>query len=573
MAGKSARRLAWLLILSAVVLIGRPALADRFDVVTVVPSGDPNVTIWRIDSPNVTQPATLYPAIRFNPGDRLSVDAGGCVQTGGHGKTWKLYVDPRGDNADRLYHGLITIPGVVPTTRIQNFGLNEPHLVPFTMPLPLVLQLGYEDDNYSDNGYYSHDDGNPEQCKNVGNAWVTVTVRHPQRGAFAPKYAVVTVVYAPPGSGAGAAAVSSATYGSTSTTGTTTSSSQSFGSQYSESVGLSPSIYPLSLSTTNGFVSSTQSGTTSAVSVVKSTALTIAVSGPTVDGIDHGQDEIWLWLNPLVQGALSGNQIAWVLANAGGPEMKLQYVKVKWLKNPSDPEFAGVKQTLASYGITSADYPTILARDPFASGSSTIDPSRFVPAATSFPYEPGGGQPLTETVDNTQTGTLTGESSDSYTVGSGVSGGIDLGFMTVALSNQNAWTWTNTNTTALTSSTTQSISTTVGYPSASWSGMTMVDVYYDTIYRTFLFAFDTQSSVSARESAALKGQVVAGGAAPVARELVVLTLGGKRYRTLTNTKGWYYFNKNQRGAGQLTVRGATHAVTLGPGTVVRNVSL
>jgi hypothetical protein len=44
-----------------------------------------------------------------------------------------------------------------------------------------VLHLGYEDDNYSDNGYYRHDNGNDDQCKTDGNndggpAHVTITI-------------------------------------------------------------------------------------------------------------------------------------------------------------------------------------------------------------------------------------------------------------------------------------------------------------------------------------------------------------------------------------------------------------
>ena len=42
-----------------------------------------------------------------------------------------------------------------------------------------ALLLGYEDDGYGDNGYYAHDDGTENQCKNVGNAWVTVRIERP----------------------------------------------------------------------------------------------------------------------------------------------------------------------------------------------------------------------------------------------------------------------------------------------------------------------------------------------------------------------------------------------------------
>ncbi len=39
-----------------------------------------------------------------------------------------------------------------------------------------ALELGYEDDGYSDNGYYSHDDGTGDQCRNVGNAFVHLII-------------------------------------------------------------------------------------------------------------------------------------------------------------------------------------------------------------------------------------------------------------------------------------------------------------------------------------------------------------------------------------------------------------
>ena len=42
------------------------------------------------------------------------------------------------------------------------------------------LHLGYKDGegDYGDNGYYSHDDGTDDQCKDVGDAWVVLTIVH-----------------------------------------------------------------------------------------------------------------------------------------------------------------------------------------------------------------------------------------------------------------------------------------------------------------------------------------------------------------------------------------------------------
>jgi len=41
-----------------------------------------------------------------------------------------------------------------------------------------VLMLGFEDDQYEDNGYANHDDGTDDQCKNVGSAAVSILITH-----------------------------------------------------------------------------------------------------------------------------------------------------------------------------------------------------------------------------------------------------------------------------------------------------------------------------------------------------------------------------------------------------------
>ena len=172
--------------LALTALLGAAAVvhaADTFDIITKQ-SDTPTSTVWRIETPNVKQDHTDYPLIKFLPGDTVSIDAGGCVQTGGHGLTWKRYVNPAGPNSDRLYHGLISIPGVTNgLVRIQDFGLNSEHKIPTTLPpgislAGLYLRLGYEDDGYSDNGYYSHDNGTGDQCKNSKDAFVIVSIGH-----------------------------------------------------------------------------------------------------------------------------------------------------------------------------------------------------------------------------------------------------------------------------------------------------------------------------------------------------------------------------------------------------------
>ena len=155
---------------------------DQFDLITVQMNTS-SQSVWRISHPNVKQAVTTYPSIKFLPGDSVSIDAGGCAQTGGHGRTWKRYVDPRGPNADRLYHGKVSIPGLTNgLVRIQNapmFKKAETIHAPGTVPADqMVLQLGYEDDGYGDNGYRGHDDGTGDQCKNSQDAFVVVSVGH-----------------------------------------------------------------------------------------------------------------------------------------------------------------------------------------------------------------------------------------------------------------------------------------------------------------------------------------------------------------------------------------------------------
>jgi len=160
-----------------------------------------NTETWRIDEPNVKKKIIEFPQIRFQPGDQVRVTGGGCVQTGGHGKTWKRYIDPLGPNSDRLYHGMILIPGAIgnlPADDLSRFArilIEKGHtftVKAITEPRKQHLWLGYEDDGYGDNGYWGQDEGTQGQCR-IGNSWVehafvVVTITHgpPPTGNVAP---------------------------------------------------------------------------------------------------------------------------------------------------------------------------------------------------------------------------------------------------------------------------------------------------------------------------------------------------------------------------------------------------
>ena len=152
----------------------------------------PGVTEWQIYQPDPTRQTKVYPMIRFQRGDEVVINAMGCVQTGGYGRTSKRYVNPLGGDADHLYSGTIYIPGAIPLGADGGYqrigGQLGRHFIPTVLPptIPeneLYLRLGYQDDNYSDNSYGSQDSGNDDQCVGQGNALVTITIRHHEASA------------------------------------------------------------------------------------------------------------------------------------------------------------------------------------------------------------------------------------------------------------------------------------------------------------------------------------------------------------------------------------------------------
>lgn len=179
---------------------------------------------WLIEEPDVTQATRTYSNIMFQAGDIVTFSAGGCVQTGGAGKTWKNYVYPTGSNSGELYHGLVQIP------RLDSTGLKRleqvvGHKITATRGAGCEgmgkadcfdgwqLTLGYEDDDYEDNGYWSHDDGTENQCKGVGPAWVGITItRYSSRSQSADLYAKISTILAAQGMELGSSIADSQEY-------------------------------------------------------------------------------------------------------------------------------------------------------------------------------------------------------------------------------------------------------------------------------------------------------------------------------------------------------------------------
>lgn len=162
-------------------------------------------TVWLIKQPDVRKAHQDYPMITFKKYDEVVITGGGCVQTGGKGRTWKRYIDPTGPNSDRLYHGRIWIPGATAgLVRISSIVKKQSQYQVVNMfpdhsaseaPSPYFLRLGYEDEKYTDNGYEKHDDGTDKQCaasedpETDGKAWLQLRIKHHDDLGSAPKTA------------------------------------------------------------------------------------------------------------------------------------------------------------------------------------------------------------------------------------------------------------------------------------------------------------------------------------------------------------------------------------------------
>jgi hypothetical protein len=299
-------------------------------------------------------------------------------------------------------------------------------------------------------------------------------------GTARPKYYILTVLYAPPGT-TGKPGNSLVDYGSMSATGTTTTIQDSLKAGFSLQIGPSKDT-----SGSLQFDYSQNTTDSSSIMIKKAETFEIKIPGPATDGIDHNHDVFVLLLNPLLTVAqFPGNQVQ-VAMGVDGPIMNIQYVYAGWLKGVTAMA-PGVKQQLDAAGLDAEDYQQILSTNPFQSGLTVIDTDRFVALPESFAYEPpysASDVPwvATYTVENTTTATNT--VTVQYSVGATIGVTLDNIFKIGS-----SLTMTNTNETETTDTTRDSASVTVGGPSFVYTGPTDILVYWDSVYHSYMFAF------------------------------------------------------------------------------------
>jgi hypothetical protein len=338
------------------------------------------------------------------------------------------------------------------------------------------FQAVISSDGYSSAGDYA------------GISWIAVGRKPPLHlsGVVIPKYIVLTVIYAPPGTDGGHS-TSSVSYQAGSTTGTSISASQSFKSGNANSFEATGTIFGSGVS----FEYSRSRTDAQSMEIKKSTTATITQLGPSQDGINHDEDEIWLLLKPHVSMDLTSTSAAWMLTNVPA---SIQRVYVGWL-NGHESMPAGIATAFRAAGITALDYTNILARDPLANDSSAIDSNRYVLLKTSYPYAPPlhTNDPVPTTTVNVSDSSLSSvgtTTEDDYKVGMflSVTAGGFFDFAKATFKNTATWEWTSKFNQTSSSGTVQSAIVTIGGPAYGYSGPTSLQIYIDNIYKTFAFA-------------------------------------------------------------------------------------
>jgi hypothetical protein len=301
-----------------------------------------------------------------------------------------------------------------------------------------------------------------------------------------PKYYIGSVIYVPPGPG------SYIQYGTGTNTGTTLSMMDS----YSDTSTAGPSegtpngstaSYNITFNISDAFGGSTMTST----DVELTDNVTEKYQAPSSNLLNHDYDQILLFFGATVTETVDyyGN-ITWGVSFASlnnTDDAASGYpVSVGCLRPNSTIPAAQCASTIAfltSMKITSSDYPNMMNADPFAnpSGSPVPSSSRFV-KLDSFSYY---GDPTTVTytygVVNSTTVTNSVTTSYSYTEGfSGTLFGLKIG---------NSVTFTDSSTKSNKTQSTDTSMLSLTMPTTAYSGPNTLNVYEDTVYKTFMFSF------------------------------------------------------------------------------------
>ncbi|MBZ5505403.1 MAG: hypothetical protein LAO78_07945 [Acidobacteriia bacterium] len=356
----------------------------------------------------------------------------------------------------------------------------------------------------------------------------------PVTGTIEPKYVVLTVTYAPPG------ASSSVTYSNSTLLGTSSSVTNSFTNDVNLTASITTgfSLFGLFGGQTTQTASTQltqQTDTSSTVAVNETTNTSTTIRGPASSaiGLDHDEDIIWVWLNPVTSFTINsssnftwtgfgfdqndpvgttdilGIPVKYLNGHAPMPSDIADVLARRWaprtLCTSTDPACVGGTK---DPGLDASDLAAILQADPFASpsyvvniptGSNCTADKRFCRTTNQnlqYSPPPPGGQPITQTfsIQHQATATEGQGATDTRKVGIGTQGSISGSFfvsLSAKLMITDTLTWSNRWNAMSTSQTGQTATASITGPSSSdnYTGPVEFEIFQDNIYGTFMFGF------------------------------------------------------------------------------------
>ena len=311
-----------------------------------------------------------------------------------------------------------------------------------------------------------------ESCKMA--PVLTSTIAEQVNSAKLP-YFVLGLAYAPPGTTNGSK--SYVQYGNASSL----SSKITIGKSFSDEATLSSSVGPKSLTVGAEFSLSQSSDTKDAVEIKKTESMTYTINAPSIDGIDHGEDVFFLWINPSITVIREESGLTiWEMGTESNLPMEIQWVTVKQLQG-----YSPLPAAVVAAKLTDEDKKNILALNPFSQGANAIDSQRFIRQKMTIPYEiqsglSGGVIAKLERSDVTS-------SSHAETDSEGETFKFSEASELTGLKVSNTIKISRSMATESGQSVSQSASCSINGPSSAYSGNTIVYVYWDILFSVFMF--------------------------------------------------------------------------------------
>jgi len=306
-------------------------------------------------------------------------------------------------------------------------------------------------------------------------------------------------------------------------------------------------------------------------SLTKSETKTLTFPG-NGDGIDHEQDVIYILLNPSVSVGVLGTTAEWNMGYRGASPIEYP-LTVAELRHP---ELLPDNVAELFKDLTPDDFAAILAQDPLADNAGGgIDPKRYQDLHQSIAYKPPLGHECKDGVctcvsyfDTLKIDKLA-ETSTGYQTTYKASSAVDAGLPGATFKSTDTSTVTMQSSTSETNGSTISASLVMSCPSVAYTkpeDPALLEVYWDRVYQTFMFApADTSPELLLHQ-----GRLTGASGKPLALKTVRLAVDGVSYSTLTDRDGRYRFfgtHPAHPASGTVSAAGSELTVKLGPSPV------